>query len=139
MAKLDDGFAAIISFSSNGAVKLYEKEVTPPGLDAGGPNDTTTMRNTRFRTMSPKRLVTATEMNAKCAYDPDVVNQLYAMLGVNQQITVTWPDATTLTIWGWLDKFKPGALKEGEQPTAEVTVHPSNHDNSGVEVAPVQA
>lgn len=139
MARIDDGFKTLVEFSANPAAKFWEKEVTPPGLDGGGENDTSTMRNTRYRTRAPKQLLTLTEMTLVAAYDPDVVNEIVAMAQENQQITVTWPDNTTLTFWGWLDKFVFGNLVEGSQPTATVTIIPSNQDNSGVEQAPVQA
>jgi hypothetical protein len=56
------------------------------------------------------------------------------LLQVNQQITITFPDLSTVTFWGWLDTFTPGDLSEGEQPTAEITVIPSNQDSAGDEV-----
>lgn len=139
MARIDDGFKTLVSFSANPVAKFWEKEVTPPGLDGGGENDTSTMRNTRYRTRAPKKLLTLAEMTMTAAYDPAVVNEIVAMAQVNQQITVTWPDGTTLVFWGWLDKFVFGNLVEGSQPTGTVTIIPSNQDNSGVEQAPVQS
>lgn len=136
--RLDDGFATLVSFSANGAVKLWEKSVTPPGIDGGGANDTTTMRNTAWRTRKPKKLKTLTDMTLTAAYDPDVYNQIMAMVNVNQQITVTFADGQTVTFWGWLNEFSPGESTEGEQPTATVTIIPSNMDNNGVEQAPVK-
>jgi hypothetical protein len=140
MSYLTDGHPTLISFSLSPTVKFKEIGVTPPGLDAGGPNDTTTMRNTAYRTMQPKHLVTLTPMTATCEYDPDCYDSIVAdLLGENGQITVTFPDESTLTFWGWLDKFMPGELKEGTMPTATVTIQPSNQNNSNVEVPPVYA
>lgn len=139
MGILNDGHSTIISFSADSSVSMKEKEVTPPGIDGGGANDTTTMRNTTYRTRQPKELVTLDEMSAMVAYDPDVYTEILAMINVNQQITVTFPDASTLRFWGWINTFKPGRLVEGEQPTAELGIIPSNQDNSGVEQAPVIA
>lgn len=136
MARIDDGFATLIEFSLDSDVQLWEKEVTPPGVAAGGPIDTTTMRNTAWRTMSPKQLKTLTAMTLVAAYDPAVYDEIVAMCGVNQLITITFADDSTLAFWGWIDEFKPNQIVEGEQPTAEVTIHPSNQNNSQVEVAP---
>lgn len=133
MTRIDDGYQTLISFAENPSVSFYEKEVTPPGMDAGGPVDTTTMRNTTVRTFAPKHLVTMTEMSFTAAYDPEVYDSVLAMLGVNQLITVTFPDGSTLAFWGWLDKFMLGALTEGSQPTADCTIQPSNQNDSGVE------
>lgn len=139
MPLLKDGFSTTITFSEAPAVKMEEKSVTPPGVDGGGENDTSTMRNTAWRTRQPRSLKTATEMSFEAAYDPAVYDDIISMVNVNQQITVNWPDGSTLTFWGWLNTFEPGELVEGEQPTASVTIIPSNQDNSGVEQPPVYA
>lgn len=139
--RIDDGFSTIISFA-NGAMRFYEKNVTPPGLDGGGENDVTTMRNTKYRTRSPKKLITLSNMSVTVAYDPQVLSPAGALaqLNVNQLITVTFPDASTYAFWGWLNHFAPGEMQEGSQPTATIEIIPSNHDNTAPlpnEVAPV--
>lgn len=137
MPRLDDGYQTLISFASNPAVKFYEKTVTPPGMDGGGPTVTTTMRNETLRTMAPKFLVTMTESSVVAAYDPEFYNDVLQMINVNQLVTITFPDGSSLDFWGWLDKFVPNEHQEGEQPTAQVTIHPSNQNDSGVETLPV--
>ena len=139
MARIDDGFATLIEFSEDSDVQMWEKEVTPPGVSGGGENDTSTMRNTAWRTRSPKGLKTLSNSSFVAAYDPAVYDEIVAMCNVNQQITVTFPDDSTLTFWGWIDEFTPNAAVEGEQPTAEVTIIPSNQNASGTETAPVYA
>lgn len=134
--RLDDGFSTLITLENIPDIKLYEKEVTPPSLGNGGPIDTTTMRNIALRTAAPKRLKQLGAVSATCAYATDAIEVLYAQLGVNQRITITYPDGSRFRYWGWLDAFTPGANKEGDQPTAEVTFQPSNRDNNGVERAP---
>ncbi len=106
------------------------------GLQAGGPIDTTTMRNIAMRTMSPKQLKTLSQLSATVAYASSVMEVIYAQLGVNQRITVTYPDGARYRFWGWLDSFTPGAHVEGEQPTAEIVIQPSNHNNEDEEAAP---
>jgi hypothetical protein len=58
--RLDDGHSTIFMFSEAPTIKLFEKEVTPPGMTSGGPIDTTTMRNVAWRTMTPRSLKTLT-------------------------------------------------------------------------------
>ncbi len=41
--RLDDGYQTLIEFAENPAIKLWEKSVTPPGIDGGDAIDTTTM------------------------------------------------------------------------------------------------
>lgn len=139
MAIQNDGFKTLISFSADTDVQFEEKEVTPPGVTAGGPIDTTTMRNTAWRTMFPKSLRSLTEASLTVAYDPALYDEIVAMVNDNQLITITFPAGETLSFWGWLDEFTPNASVEGEQPTAEITIQPSNQNDSGVEVAPVLA
>jgi hypothetical protein len=118
---------------------MWEREVTPPGMDGGGPNDTTTMRNTQWRTRQPKELFSLTTMNYVGLYDPEIYSQLLTVINVNQQIRITYPDTHTLTFWGWLDKMTPNAIVEGAPPTINITIEPSNEDDSGVEAAPTYA
>uniref|UniRef100_A0A6M3K439 Tail protein n=3 Tax=viral metagenome TaxID=1070528 RepID=A0A6M3K439_9ZZZZ len=139
MAIINDGFSTTISFAEDADVQMKEKEVTPPGVEGGGANDTSTMHNTTWRTRQPKSLRTLSECSFTAAYDPAVYDEIVAMINVNQLITLTFPDGETLAFWGWLDVFTPGASKEGEQPTADVTIIPSNQNDSGVETAPVLA
>jgi hypothetical protein len=134
--RIDDGFATLITFSSTPGIKLWEKTVTPPGIQGGGENDTTTMRNSIWRTRHPKKLKTLSPMSFTAAYDPQVYDDLVSIVNVNQEITVTFPDGDEITFWGWLDEFTPGEIVEGAQPTADCTIIPSNQDNSNVETAP---
>jgi len=137
--RIDDGFSTTMAFAEEPSVLFWEKEVTPPGVEGGGANDTTTMRNTAFRTKAPKKLKSMSDSTITAAYDPAVYDQIWTMLNVNQLITLTFADGSTLAFWGWIDDFKPGAAKEGEQPTAELTIICSNQNDSLVETAPVYA
>lgn len=135
--RIDDGHSTIITLTSPSTVKLYEKEVTPPGIDGGGANPTTTMRNTTWRTMAPKKLKTLDEISIVASFATDVYQDLVGAVNVNQLVTVTFPDGSTLAVWCWLNIFKPNRFVEGEQPTAQVTFICSNQNASGVETAPV--
>ena len=140
MAWLNDGFPTTVTFSNApSGVTLYfqEKSITPPGIDMGGENDTTTMRNTAWRTKQPKKLKSLTEGTMECKYDPAVYNQILSMIGVNTVIVITFPDYSTVRFRGWLDKFMPGTIVEGEMATATVTIIPANQTAAGTEVAPV--
>jgi len=137
MGRMNDGFSTTIGFADYPAVSFWEKEVTPPGIQGGGENDTSTMRNTVWRTKAPKQLKTLSECSFTAAYDPVVYDDIVAMIQTNQLITVTFPSGATVAFWGWLDDFTPGANTEGEQPTADCTIIPSNQNASDVETAPV--
>ena len=136
MARIDDGFSTLITFADYPTVKFYEKTVTPPGMQGGGANDTTTMHNTTWRTMAPKKLKTMSEASAKVSYDPVVYTDVVAMIQTNQLCTLHFPDGSTVDFWGWLDEFTPDEVQEGSQPTASIKIIPSNQNTSGVETAP---
>lgn len=137
--RLDDGYQTLLSFAADATVKFYEKTVTPPGVDGGGEVDTTTMLNTTWRTRNPKALISLSNASMTVAYDPACYPEIIALVNVNTAITVTFPDGDTLVFWGWLNSFTPGANTEGEQPTAEIEIIPSNQDASGDEIAPAWA
>jgi hypothetical protein len=116
---------------------MWVREVTPPGMNGGGPNDTSNMHNTLMRTMAPKKLITATPMSAVVAYDPKVLNIVKRLINVNQQILVVYADLSYHEIWGWLNSFTPSVSKEGAPPEATIEIEPSNQDNSGNEKKPL--
>ncbi len=135
--RMDDGFSTLITLHNIPSIKIYEKEVTPPGISAGGAIDTTTMRSTAWRTMSPRKLKSLTAVAATVAFASSAIPDIMGEVGKLQQITILFPDTSTITFWGWLEEFTPGSFQEGEQPTASITVQPSNHDDTGAEVSPV--
>ena len=138
MSILNEGHPTTISFSDESGLTLvlFEKEVTPPSLDGGGANDTTTMRNTDYRTKQPKVLVTLGQASFTAAYDPACYDDLMFILNKNQLIRITFSNGDTLAFWGWLDKFTPARITEGSQPTAECVIECSNQNESGEETAP---
>ena len=139
MAKLKDGYQTLISFTDDTSVVFYEKDVTPPGVSGGGEIDITNMRNSTWRTKAPKSLVSLEPASLVVHYDPAAYVEIIAMLNSNQLITITFPDASTIAFWGWIDAFTPSSLTEGEAPTADLTIIPSNLNGSDAETAPVIA
>ena len=126
--KLDDGFPTFIVFAADPDVSLWEKTVKPPGLDGGDPIDTTTMLNDNLRTFASRSLKTMTPMTTTMAYDPKVFSQLLTLINVETTITVRFPNGDTLAFYGYLRSFEPNEISEGEQPTASVTIQPTNQD-----------
>lgn len=122
---LQDGYSTILSFSLKSTVKFREKEVTPSGVSVGS-IDTTTMRNTAWRTKNPKTLRTLEDTSAVVAYDPTVFGDIMTMLGIVQTVTIHYPDGQIQAFRGWLDEFKPNRMVEGTQPTAEVKIIAAN-------------
>ncbi len=141
MSILKDGYQTTIGFSAlaSGIVfNVIAKEigVTPPAIEGGGKIDLTTMRNSAARTFYPKQLYTIGDSSVVVAWDPTLYEEMAAVIGVDQEITITFPDTTFLTYWGTLDSFAPNELVEGERPTAVLTIIATNLNDSDVETEP---
>lgn len=133
--RLEDGFSSVVQFTDPLGIELFfetlwEKRLKPPGIDGGGAIDTTTMRNDQKRTKYHKSLSTTTDLVITCAYDTAIYEDIYWHLQQNQLIEFWFSDWSTIQFWGWLDKFDPQELVEGEQPECELTIIPSNQDNN---------
>jgi len=138
---LKDGHSTVITFASasSGVSVIFEKEVTPPGVSGGGGIDVTTMLNVDYRTMEPKSLKTLTPGSFIAGYDPAILDEMIAMVNVNQLITITYPDGSSWAFFAFIDEFTPNNLVEGDFPTANITIIPTNVNGAGVETDPVYA
>jgi hypothetical protein len=135
---LDDGFSTKIAFAGDPDISFWEKSLTPPEVDGGEPKEFTTMHNTAWRTMLPKKLKTLSPFTVKAFYDPDLYDQATARINVNDQGTVHFPDGSTLAFWGYIQKLTPQEHTEGVVPECELTIVPTNWDDgNNVEAAPV--
>jgi hypothetical protein len=138
--KLGDGHSTLITMSLDTNIEIWERSVTPPGIDGGDEIDVTTMHNTVWRQTHPRQLKTLTEFSFSGMYDPIVYTSILAMINRKQTFTVRFPDGTTLAFYGFLKSFQPSELVEGSTPEATFTVVPTNADpTSGAEEAPVLA
>lgn len=136
MARLDDGHGTLFQIGDSPLASLWEKTVTPPGIDGGDPVDTTTMHNKNMRTFEPRKLKTLTEAGASCAYDTSCYSVLNGLINKKKHISTIFPDGSRYTFWGYLRVFTPDEISEGEQPTAQVSIQPCNTDESGEESEP---
>jgi hypothetical protein len=139
--KLKDGYSAKITLSRDPDISFWEKTVKPPGVDGGDSIDETTMHNEDWRTAAPRALKTLTEMTTSAAYDPNIYSQIVEQINIEQTITVRFADGSTLAFYGFVRTFEPDDLEEGTQPTATITITPTNSDasNSDVEAGPALA
>lgn len=130
---LKTGHKTLISL---GGVNFEEIEVTPPGVNGGGKIDTTTQRNDEWRTAVPKELKDLDDMNVTVAYDASKLGTIYDLCNVNQLITVTFPDGSTMAFWGFLNTFKPTGLTSDNRPQASAVFAVTNSNDAGAEVGP---
>lgn len=137
---LEDGFSTKVAFSQDPDISLWEISVTPPGAEGGDAIDVSTMFNSSWRTKAARSLIELTDVTFTAAYDPKVYDQIISIINVVGQITVVFPDSTTLTFYGYLQSFVPGEAAEGGRPEADVTIVCTNRNpGSGAESAPVYA
>lgn len=135
---IDDGYQTLITMSDDTNISFWEKSVTPPSVMGGDAIDTTTMHNSAWRTKAARSLKEMGDVSCVVAYDPDVYTAIIAQLNVEQTITVTFADGTTLPVFGYLQTFEPQECAEGAQPEANVTFVVTNYDRTNhVEAAPV--
>ncbi len=137
---IPDGYQSLVTFKLDATIELFEKTVTPPGVDGGDAIETTTMHNATWRTFAARGLKTLTEMTFVAAYDVAVYEAIISIINDDTEVvTVTWSDGDTLAFYGFLKMFEPGELSEGVQPEATVTVVPTNVDDTGAEFGPAYA
>jgi hypothetical protein len=136
---LKDGVGTTVSFAAAVNIRLSEVTFQPPGMTGDGPINTTGLRNTAVRTQAPKVLSTISQSRGTAKYDPELLEDAYALRGVNNLITVTHPGGKTTTAWGWLEEITPQENSEGEQPMVDFVIEWSNENASGVETKPVTA
>jgi hypothetical protein len=125
---LDDGHSTKIALQNDANINFWEKIVAPPGLDGGDAIDISTMFNSTYRTFAPRSLVTMTDTTITAAYDPILYDEILAQLNLQQSITVTFPDGSTLSFFGFVRLFEPQDNEEGTQPEASITITPTNYD-----------
>jgi len=143
---LKDGFGIQITFGTgksgvdhSGIVLFLDPtSITPPGLDGGDAIDTTTHSNTAYRTKHQRSLKEITDGSCTVVYDPDAWASIVAAINDNVLITFTFPDGSSVSVYGYLKSFIPNEYVEGEQATAECVIVVTNwNHNTGAEYGPV--
>jgi hypothetical protein len=86
------------------------------------------MWNTTWRTRYARHLKTLTDCTGEAAYDPDCIPDLQTIINNVGGVTVHFADGSTLDFWGFLQKVDFSEHKEGEMPTLNYTIVPTNQD-----------
>lgn len=135
---MKDGLKTTLTMQNYPALDLAEKEVKPIGFDGGEEIDTTTMFNAHYRSAAPRRLIKGTPCTIKASYDNDVTPVLLGQINAEQSFTETYPNGSTFCWYGYLKSAEKEVMKEGEQPTYNLTIVPTFADpTTGAETAPV--
>jgi len=136
---LDEGFSAKLAVENILTMSLWELTTGAPAIEGGDPIPQSTMHNTTWHTQLPPTLKKLEPFTLTCGYDPNVLSQIIAQCNVNQTLTVSWPDGSTLAFFGWIRKFEAADQSEGTLPEGTLTLEVSNSDpaNAGTEAGPV--
>ena len=125
---LKNGYQSLLTMSADPDILIWEKGVTPPGMDGGDPIDASTMHDVTWRIMFPAALITLTEASVRGAWKPQLFTLLLAVLNVEQTITCWFSNGGNIAFYGFLRTFEPDEMVEGEQPEATFTIQPTNWD-----------
>ena len=136
--RLKDGFRSVVTFELNPTIAIFEREVTPPGIDGREPIDTMTMHTNRWMTKHPRQLLEMTNGSISFAYDPKVYDDILDLINQVTVVTHTFSNGDRLSYWGFLKAFKPESHGEGKMPMASGELIPTNEDpNTNTEEDPV--
>jgi hypothetical protein len=132
-AALTEGFSHRIGFARRPTVGMWFKKSKPMGFDNGGGIDTTTQERAvgDLHTKAAPALLEATDLTGSVAYDPDDIQYIRTTLmgrGNEGAVTYFYSNGSTVTFFGYIDKFDPQDTAEKEQPMANITVVVTNWD-----------
>lgn len=122
------GWPALVTFELDPDIELFEKMVTPPGIETGELTELTNQHNSIWKTYAPQGLLRLTDMSFTAGYDPSVYYSIRTVAGKNQGVTLWWPNTDSLAFYGVLRSFVPGQMQQGQPPEATVTISPTNAD-----------
>ena len=130
MATLHEGLDTILTIGDTNLV--CELEVTPPKMDGGEPIDLSCMRSGEWATFGARRRKKVGPMTIMVSWNPEVYRNFVIgivdprlKLNYNQLMYLRFPNGAILTFYGFVTGFDPQALKEGERPTANITIQMS--------------
>lgn len=146
MAILLDGFKTTLTLFTDSL--SFEIEVTPPAIDGGEPIPQDHMRSGFLSVFFPRKRQKLGPLTLLVAWDsfnyyqvtqniaPGSINSPVATVNKNQFMSIVFSDGSVLGFWGAVTKFEPGAMKDGERPTATIIVMPTLMNCSGVVMTP---
>lgn len=127
---LENGYQSLITFAADANVELWEKNVTPPGVDGGDAINITTQHNQDVVTKHPNSLYEVMDGQSTCAYARILYTAIKSLINVNTTITYRFSDGGTVAVFGYLKSFTPNGMERGGQPEATIVIVHTNIDPS---------
>jgi hypothetical protein len=136
--KLRTGFSSRMAFSLLPTFSVFVKEITPPDFDGGDPVENTTMENIAVHTNAPRVLVKVGQIKMTVEYALEAFTEIWSIINKEGSGTLYFPDGSYFDMFGNIQKFTPGGLSEGGEPTAELIWNNTCYDPTNkVEQKPV--
>lgn len=138
--KLTEGIPTTLSIGQGGMV--CEIELTPPEIDGGELIPQDCMRSGVWGIALPRYRKRLMPFTAVVSWDPLVYGVNFVVVAsvmrvnFNQTMSVVFPDGRSIQFYASVTKFTPGVLKEGERPTATVTIAPTLMNTATTPPAP---
>ena len=127
-----DGKGTTITFGTSTTFILEMVRLNPGGQEVAD-IDVTHLGNTGYKTKKAAALKESAPITFDAHYDPSVT----VPYGVNEVITITFPDGGTKVVQGFLQTLDPGDAVEGDKMTCTGSITVSNLNGSCVETGPV--
>lgn len=136
--KMKEGFSIKHTFAADTDISIWERVVAMPSVDGGEAIDHSDQHNTAWEPVRPRVLKKQQPYTVKGLYDPDLYNQIIALINVETTCTQTLPDGSTLASFGYLQKAEFDPLEKGKEPEVTLTIVPTMWDPTNrVEAGPV--
>ncbi len=132
MSEVRDGQGTRCLFATTTDFMLRKVEITPAEEEVPGSDDTT-LENTEVETQRPKTLKKVGSIAFKAVLDPAI--KAAAPFGINQKITIEYPDGDADEYYGFLSKCTPAGIKGGDRGMVDCLILVSNL-NGDVETKP---
>lgn len=108
--RLDNGHSTTIAFGLDTNIEFWEVETEAPAINGGDPIDTTTMHNATWRTKAPRTLKDLEPFTVVVAYDPNIYNSILVLINETEEVTIHFPDTSSLDFFGYIQSFDPPAI-----------------------------
>lgn len=128
--RIENGHPTVITLANDPDMAYWETDVTPPGVDGGDANDLTNMHNVEWRTFAPRTLKTLTEAGCTVQVAPDTYGLTITVINDPTTVTIHMPGGATLAFYGYARSLTWNPWVEGEPPTGQFAIQPTNRDPS---------
>jgi hypothetical protein len=132
MASKKDGFGVRIMLQTSG-ITFQEKGVTPPGVDGQDPVSISHNAKVSYVEKLARALKELTPASGTVVYDPAQISTITSAINVHQVIWVSFKEGDAVAFYGFLRKFEPEEMQDGEQPTASIELVPCGVNAAGTE------